>query len=104
MAFAPHDACARCFAGDVGTGFAALGEAEWIMFVLGKQMGVPQDQAMEMVKLIAREHYGCDPGKVPGGNMTVVVRLCTRCAEATGTKVGELGGRTLPTYAQPPDL
>ena len=43
---------------------------------------------------------GCDPGEVAGGEITVSIRLCRKCAAASGTEmeVGLVAGG-LPNYA-----
>jgi hypothetical protein len=65
------------------TGLALTGVAEFV--VAGHvKLGVPQDQAVLMVS----EATGCEPGNVPVGEFTVVVRVCRECANRAGEPVG----------------
>jgi hypothetical protein len=101
MTVAPHDACVSCFKGDTTTAFGLRGDAEWIMVGIHKQAALGLQEAKAMFLLVAEQELGCDPGKVPGGELTHVVLLCEDCARRIGTKVGELDDGEVPCYGQP---
>jgi hypothetical protein len=70
--------CAVCMHG-TDTGLAFRGVAEWV--IAGHVvLGIPQDQATLMVQRAT----GADPGMVPDGEITVVIRVCRDCAERSG--------------------
>jgi hypothetical protein len=97
---APYNSCMGCLKGDVSTGFALEGEAEWIMVTMHKLAGITQDQAIATFHVMAEE-MGCDPGMVPSGRVTVLVRVCRTCARKTGATVHELADEEVAGYAQP---
>jgi len=68
------------------TGLMLEGEAEFLTAALVR-LGIPEDQAVEMVGQLAQDEYGCDPGKVPTSDMSVGVTVCSSCAAKTGFKV-----------------
>jgi hypothetical protein len=96
---APFESCIVCFAGDTTTCIAFEGEAEWMIAGLHK-IGLPVDQAQATFLFIAASELGCEPGTVPDGRFTEVVRLCQRCAEKANVPVGEPGG-LVPTLHAP---
>lgn len=89
-----EDSCAVCMRG-TDSGLAFKGEAEWAVAGLF-MLGIPEDQAATMVSSAT----GCEPGEVPPGEVTVSVRVCRECAEAspTGMKVG-LIATGIPVYS-----
>jgi hypothetical protein len=46
-----------------------------------------------------QQELGCDPGKVPAGRTTQAVRLCRKCGQEMGTRVGRVDG-DVPRYLQ----
>ncbi len=95
-----RDSCVVCFHG-ADTGLALTGEAEWIIAHI-MTLGIPEDQAMMLVSM----NTGCDIGKVPVGDTTLVFRVCRDCAARAGSgsehpKVGLIAGGELPCYTQP---
>lgn len=87
---APFESCIACYKGDVTTGVAVQGEVEFLAAALHKLAGLPLDEAAATAGMFAEDEMGCDPGMVPVGEVTVVIRLCRECAEQTGTQVGEI--------------
>lgn len=87
---APFESCVVCYRGDTTTTYAVRGEAEFLVASLTRA-GLPEDEATGLVELVAHDHYGCDPGKVPVGDMEILVRLCPDCAATSGFKVGPVG-------------
>ena len=68
-----RDSCVGCFHGtDTALGFR--GEAEWV--IAGLMRFMPQSHAEALVSMST----GCDPGKVPAGEITLVFRVCKDCA------------------------
>ena len=63
----PTNSCIGCYRGDVNTGFAAEGEAEFIVVVLQKAAGIPPEEARATFHVYAEEELGCAPGEVPTG-------------------------------------
>jgi hypothetical protein len=96
---APYQSCIACFRGDTRTGFAAAGEAEFIVVAIHKTAGIPIDQAEGTFKVVAEHEMGCDPGMVPAGEVTALFRLCRDCADKTSTSVADLDdGSEVPCY------
>jgi hypothetical protein len=85
-----------CFRG-TDTGLAFTGEAEWIIAAL-MHLGIPDDQASALVSYAS----GCDPGKVPVDDVTMLFRVCNDCATkpAGGLNVGLVSDGELPHYGQ----
>lgn len=77
-----EDSCAVCLRG-TDTGLAFTGEAEWAIAGLYR-LGIPQDQGAAMVEMFT----GCEPGRVPSGEITVAVRVCRACASKANMPVG----------------
>ena len=99
MQFAPFDSCMSCFKGDTETMFAAEGEAEWIIVALHRATGMSVDESSATVAHFAQHELGCDPGTVPTGEISMAFRLCSDCAQRTGTSIGRLPD--IPVYVQP---
>ncbi len=108
---APHDACVRCFKGDVTTGVAlAAFELEWIAGCLIAKFGFTEEVAMAMVGGIEKDLEAIADGRDPElglqpdeeDRLAVPFRLCRDCAEECDTRVGEVGGGEfeLPCYRQ----
>lgn len=74
-----RDSCVVCLQG-TDTGLAFTGEAEWVIAGL-VVLGVPREQAD------ATAFPDSDPGMVPDGTVTVGVRVCQSCVDASGTKM-----------------
>lgn len=87
------DSCVACLRG-TDTGLAFAGEAEWSLAGM-RVLGIPDDIAHVMLE----QNTGCEPGKVPDGDITVALRVCKSCVESTGTgmEVG-LVATGVPTY------
>lgn len=85
--------CAVCLQG-CDTALAFRGEAEWALAGL-RVLGVPGDEAEKILTLVT----GCEPGMVPNGELTVPVRVCETCVQASGTgmHVG-LASAEVPVY------
>jgi hypothetical protein len=96
---APFDSCIGCYRGDVNTGFAAEGDAEFIVVVLHKAAGIPLDEARATFNVYAEHELGCTPGKVPSGRVSLAFRLCGDCAEKHGCQIGLLSSE-IPSYRQ----
>ncbi len=96
---APANSCIGCYRGDVNTGFAAEGEAEFIVVVLQKAAGIPAEEARSTFNVYAQQELGCAPGEVPTGRISLAFRLCRDCAEEHGCHVGFLGSE-IPSYRQ----
>ncbi len=90
MPFAPYEACVRCLKGDVGTGLAARGDAEWIIatavYLVGDEL---EGTAMSMAALRER---GFSPGEVESGTLIAAFRLCPECAREVDVEVSDLSG------------
>jgi hypothetical protein len=71
--------CVVCLQG-CDTALAFRGEAEWVLAGL-RVLGLPDDEAAKTLT----EVTGCAPGMVPDGKITVPVRVCEACVQATGT-------------------
>ena len=86
--------CAVCRRG-TDTGLVFQGVAEWALAGL-QVLGIPEDEAAIMLE----QATGCDPGKVPTGEVTLPVRVCRQCAAASGTgmTVGLTSSGELPCY------
>jgi hypothetical protein len=97
---APYQSCVACFKGDVNTGFAALGEAEFVMAAMHKMAGLTIEEASATFGALAVQKMGCDPGMVPSGRQNVIIRLCRECAGKMGTPVGDLNSDLVPGYEQ----
>lgn len=89
-AVAPYQSCISCYRGDTLTAVILRGEAEFVIVGIARLCGLPLEQAEWTFDLIAREFYGCDPGKVPVGELMLPFRLCRECAERTGAKIAPL--------------
>ena len=93
-----RDSCVVCLQG-TDTGLAFVGEAEWVIAGL-TVLGIPEDQGTTMIS----EVTGCAPGNVPLGEVTMHVRVCAKCAAASGMglTVGLLSDAAgVPGYRQP---
>jgi hypothetical protein len=73
--------CVVCLQG-CDTGLAFRGEAEWIIAGL-QVLGLPAHEAETTVTA----YTGCEPGLVPDGELTVPVRVCEACVQASGTRM-----------------
>jgi hypothetical protein len=71
--------CVVCLQG-CDTALAFRGEAEWIIAGL-RVLGLPSGEAEQTLA----HATGCDPDMVPNGELTVPVRVCESCVQATGT-------------------
>ena len=90
-----RDSCVVCLQG-TDTALALTGEAEWVIASL-VALGIPSDQATVLVSSVT----GCDPGKVPIGDFTLVFRVCAGCAATVGAHVGMvIPDGPLPNYTQ----
>jgi hypothetical protein len=96
---APFNSCIGCYRGDVSTGFAAEGKAEFIVVVLHKAAGIPLEEARSTFKVYAEQELGCPPGTMPTGRVSLAFRLCRDCAEQHGCQVGLLSSE-IPSYRQ----
>lgn len=92
-----RDSCVLCLAEtDTGLGFGPA-EAQWAMAGLGL-LGLSERDTV----LVISEATGCEPGNVPDGDVTVVVRVCASCMagselEAAGMVLGS--APQVPVYA-----
>jgi hypothetical protein len=96
---APANSCIGCYRRNVNTGFAAVGEAEFIVVVLQKAAGIPLEEARTIFFVYAQQELGCAPGEVPRGRVSLTFRLCRDCAEEHGCQVGFLRSE-VPSYRQ----
>jgi hypothetical protein len=96
---APFESCLVCFRGDVPTGVAFEGEAEYLTASL-VVLGIPEDQASALVKLQAHDEYGCDVGFVPTCDMLGRYRVCTSCAGPSPFEVCDLRNGMIMLYHQ----
>jgi hypothetical protein len=96
---APFDACIGCYRSDVNTGFAAEGEADFIMVVLQTAAGIAPEEARTTFNAYAEQVLGCAHGEVPTGRVSLAFRLCRDCAEQHGCQVGFLSSE-IPRYRQ----
>jgi hypothetical protein len=85
--------CVVCLQG-CDTALAFRGEAEWVIAGL-RVLGLPSDEAEQTLAHIT----GCAPGMVPNGELTIPVRVCESCAQASGAgmRVG-LAHAEVPVY------
>ncbi len=90
MQVAPYDACVRCMKGDVDTGLAARGEAEWIIAAAMHLVG-DREEGTAMAIASFKER-GAPPGEVPSGTLTEAFRLCPECASELDVEVCDLSG------------
>ena len=90
--------CTVCGLG-TDTGIALTGEAEWAVAAL-MQFGIGQFDAL----ITIGGATGCDPGKVPVGEFTLVVQVCAACCErsALPIKPGLIASGQLPGIRQTP--
>jgi hypothetical protein len=95
MEYAPHHACISCYRGDTTTGLAASGRPELHVVAMFRSMGVPEDDAKEIVTAAARGEV--DP-PLPPPDEPVIYRLCRDCATKLGTPVAPLSSGPLPHY------
>lgn len=77
-----HGACVACMTG-TDTGLAFIGNAEFAAAGL-IALGIPQDQ----VPLILAAAIGSTDGRLPEGDLPVVVRACASCARTSELEVG----------------
>ena len=86
--------CVVCLQG-CDTGLAFKGEAEWAIAGMMK-LNIPYDEATKMIEQV----YGCEPGKVPNGIITVPLRLCESCVATSGLnmRLGLVASGALPCY------
>jgi hypothetical protein len=96
---APANSCIGCYRGNVNTGFASEGEAEFIVVVLQKAAGIPLEEAWTTFNVYAQHELGSAPGEVPAGRVSLTFRLCRDCAEEHGCHVGFLSSE-IPSYRQ----
>ena len=96
---APANSCIGCYRGDVNTGFAAEGEAEFIVVVLQKAAGISPEEARTTFNVYAQQSFSCAPGELPTGRVSLTFRLCRDCAEEHGCQVGFLSAQ-IPSYRQ----
>ena len=96
---APANSCIGCYRGNVNTGFAAEGDAEFIVVVLQKAAGIPLEEALSTFNVCAQRELGCAPGEVPTTRVSLTFRLCRDCAEDHGCQVGVLRSE-IPSYRQ----
>ena len=102
MAVASYEPCVVCGRGDTTTGFAVQGEADFVIGVVSVQARISLDQATGVLAVIAEREMGCDPGMVPIGQLDVLVRVCSECAQRTDTNIGQLErDGEAPIYRQP---
>jgi hypothetical protein len=89
------DSCIVCLQG-CDTGLAFRGEAEWAVAGL-RNLGVEHDVSATIIE----QMFGCEPGMVPNGIITVPVRVCESCVAKSGLnmRVGlAVKGGELPCY------
>jgi hypothetical protein len=92
-----RDSCTACMR-PTDTGLAFRGEAEFIIAGL-VCMGIPLDQASVSFSLAT----GSDPGTVPAGILTHVIRVCDDRASRAGLRIGLLAGESaVPLYEDQP--
>jgi hypothetical protein len=96
---APFDSCLCCLRGDTTTGLLLEGSPEWVVVSFHKLTDMSLDEAKETFYAMAEE-AGYDPGMVRLGSNRWGVRLCLQCAQKAGARVGELGGDSIPLYAE----
>jgi hypothetical protein len=90
MEVAPFESCIVCYRGDVMTGIAFRGEAEWVLAGL-KVLGVPEEDVYPTLRVFLEEEgWTGAPDEVPSGQITVPVRVCADCAAKTPFSVGRL--------------
>jgi hypothetical protein len=101
---APFESCTSCLRGDTTTVMVLVGSAEWLVSGLNRGAGIPMEEALQMVRFLAEDKYGCEPGDVLPW-MRMDLRLCTECAAKTGGSVAEvadiLAGVPYPAYTEP---
>jgi hypothetical protein len=95
----PANSCIGCYRRNVNTGFAAQGEAAFIVVVLQKAAGIPLEEAQTTFNAYAQRELGCAPGEMPTGRVSLTFRLCPDCAEEHGCHVGFLSSE-IPSYRQ----
>jgi hypothetical protein len=86
---APFDACVSCFKGDTTTVAVVEGSAEFHIVSLQKLAGLTLKEAYATFDVMSGQQYGTDPGKVPVGDPTGAIRLCSDCAAKTGAQIVE---------------
>jgi hypothetical protein len=97
---APFEPCIGCFRGDTDTGLVLQGSAEFIIAGLSTTADMSVEEASATAELAFRENYTTDPGMVPGGELSIAVRLCRDCAAKTGAQVAPLSSEALPGYRE----
>lgn len=100
---APFHSCIRCYRGDTATGFAVMGEAEFVIVALHKLVGLSLDEARTTFAHLAEHEFGCRSGNVPSGQLPVIVRLCRDCAHQIGAVVDDIRRDELPGIRQRDD-
>jgi hypothetical protein len=83
--------CVVCLQG-CDTALAFRGEAEWVIAGL-MHLGLPHEEAEDTLSHVT----DCAPGMVPDGELTIPVRVCESCVQASGT-----GMHVGPAHAQIP--
>jgi hypothetical protein len=89
-----EDSCIVCLQG-TDTAIVLQGEPEWVVAVYMK-LGIPAEQGSFMVS----SGFGCAPGMVPIGEITVQTKLCQDCAGPL--PVGLDAGQQRPMIRQHP--
>ena len=56
------------------------------------RLGIPIDQATAIVVQHHHDQLGAEPGKVVDGRRLAFYRVCGRCAEQAGLRVGPTAG------------
>lgn len=98
---APYHSCVTCGKGDTTTGFALIGEYEWVVAALLTRAGIPEFDADAICLSYVHHELGCDYGKVPVDEFTLSVRLCADCAQKNNTEVARPGPHgELPGYSE----
>jgi hypothetical protein len=105
---APYKSCMGCLRGDTDTVVPVQGDAEWIIAVMARVAAMSVEEASGTFGVMSQQEFGTDPGKVPVGERTVMIRICRDCAEATGIPAEVLiperdlaSGGPFPGYRQP---
>ncbi len=90
MKVAPFHACLACYRGDTGTVVNVDGEAEFIIAIISRITDMSIEEAEAVFVSMARQDLGAPRGLVPGGRVTVGIRLCRECATKNGVPAAAL--------------